>query len=212
MGKWENLIKAYLARQLSYPSGWVGQLVVHLMNRENASMNQLALEQLPLQPGQHILEIGFGGGDFINCLFQTQISLQITGIDPSSVSMAVVSKRFKQEIKQGKLNLQKSQAEVMAFPKQAFDGIATINTLYFWSDIGMVLQECHRILKPGGILVVAYNSRAFLEQNQMTQYGFQGYEVKDFEAQMQDAGFSEIKTLSRESISNGEFFCTCGIT
>ncbi len=201
-----------MSKQLGHPSGLIGRFLVYLLNRENASMNQLALEQLPLQPRQHILEIGFGGGDFINRLLQTQISLQITGIDPSSASMAVAGKRFRQEVKQGKLTLQQSQAEATAFPKQAFDGIATINTLYFWSDVRTVLQECHRILKPGGILVVAYNSQAFLEQNQMTQYGFRGYEVKDFEAQMQDAGFSEIKTLSRESISNGKFFCTCGIT
>ena len=44
-------------------------------------INQLALEQLQVQKGQQILEIGFGGGDLIARLLQTGLSLQIAGID-----------------------------------------------------------------------------------------------------------------------------------
>ena len=206
-----NHLKTYISKQLSHPSGWGGQLIVYLLNRENGSMNQLTLEQLELQKGQYILEIGFGGGDLIHRLLQTKIPLQITGIDPSSASMTVGRRRFKEAIASGQLSLYQSRAEATPFPDKTFDAIATVNTLYFWSNSTVVLKECRRLLKPGGKLAIAYNSKTFLEQNQMTQYGFQAYGVSDIETQMNQAEFTYIQTVSGESSSNGKFFCTCGI-
>ncbi|MEO0373790.1 MAG: class I SAM-dependent methyltransferase [Cyanobacteria bacterium P01_A01_bin.17] len=201
----------YLSSQLRSPSGLGGRLILRLLNRENATMNQLTLTQLDVKMGQHILEIGFGGGDLIDRLLRTERSLQITGIDPSLASMAVVHNRFKREITAGQLTVHQAAAEALPFSDNAFDAVATVNTLYFWSDISAVLQNCRRVLKASGKLAIAYNSKAFLEENQATQKGFRAYDEAEVETQMQQAGFTQIQTLSDNSVSNGQFLCSCGV-
>lgn len=186
-------------------------MILRLLNRENATMNQLTLTQLDVQGGQHVLEIGFGGGDLIARLLRAEQSLQITGIDPSPASMAVVQNRFRQEINAGQLTVYQATAEAMPFANNTFDAVATVNTLYFWSDISTVLQNCRRVLKTSGKLAIAYNSKSFLEENQATEQGFRAYDEAEVEGQMQKVGFTQIQTLSDHSASNGQFLCSCGV-
>lgn len=204
-------LQEYLSQQLSHPSGWGGRLLLRLLNRENAMMNQLALEQLQVQKGQQILEIGFGGGDLIARLLQTGLSLQIAGIDLSSVAIATVQQRFKTAIFHNHLTVHQASAVAIPFSDDTFDAVVTVNTVYFWADIETVLKQCYRVLKPGARVAIAYNSKAFLEKNQMTQHGCQTYAVEDVEAYLSIAGFTDIQTVSDHSTSNGQFFCTSGV-
>ena len=59
--------------------------------------------------------------------------------------------------------------------------------------------------------MITYNSKAFLEEQQATQFGFRAYEVSDVETDLKRGGFDTIETTSSESMSNGTFFCTHGI-
>ena len=52
----------FIAKQLSRPSGFMGAVTRHLMNRHNARINAFAVQQLQLGPSDRVLEIGFGGG------------------------------------------------------------------------------------------------------------------------------------------------------
>ena len=197
-------LQAYVAKQLGHPAGGAGRLLLRFLNRENATMNQLALTMLAIQPQQHILEIGFGGGDLIERLRQTERSLHITGIDPAPASLAVGQNRFKSAIASGQLSLYAAVAEAIPLPDQAVDAIVTVNTVYFWPAVETGLQECHRCLKPGGQLAIAYAAKAFLEAQGLTQYGFQVYEVAEMETALRTAGFREIQTRSDESASRSE--------
>ncbi|NJL00551.1 MAG: class I SAM-dependent methyltransferase [Spirulinaceae cyanobacterium SM2_1_0] len=205
-----NRLQIYLCRQLSHPSGWGGRLLLRLLNRGNASMNQLALAQLALQPGQRVLELGFGGGDLLQRLLQMSLSLQVTGIDPSAAAMGFVQRRFRRAIASQQLTLHLAAAEAIPSVDRQFAAVVTVNTLYFWSEADIVLRECARVLQPGGRLAIAYASRAFLEQRQMTQYGFTAYDPPDLEHRLQYLGFVDIQTVTGESAGNGQFFCTCG--
>lgn len=205
-----NRLKAYLARQLGHPSGWVGRLILRLLNRENAMMNMISFKALDVQTRQNILEIGFGGGSLIDHLLKTEKSLKVTAIDMSDTAVAMARNRFKEAITSNRLVVHQANAEAMPFIDNTFDAIVTVNTLYFWSDISAVLNECQRCLKPGGRLVVTYASKEFLETQQATQFGFQAYEVSEVEAFLNTVGFDVIETISSEDMSNGSFFCTSG--
>ncbi len=205
------IIKSFLAKQLGNPSGIFGRFLMKLLNRENAEMNDLALEKLNLQPEDYVLEIGFGGGYLMDKIAATQIPSCIVGIDPSIDSLQVGKKKFNKQIAQGYIEVKQASAESLPCGDRSFDKICTVNTIYFWSDAKSVLHECYRVLKQGGKLVICYNSKAFLEQTELTKYGFTAYEVEDVELLMQDSGFTEIATTSAHSAGNGLFHCTSGM-
>lgn len=206
----KDYLKAYLAKQLGHPSGWFGRGLIRLLNRENAGMNQLALEALALQDGEYILEIGFGGGYLIEQMLAIAPSSPIVGVDYSADVVTAGQKRFRKAIAQSRLTLQQASVEALPFVNQTFDAIATINTLYFWPDLGLGLAECHRILKPSGRLVLSYNAPEFLEQQQLTQHGFRAYAPDAIEDSLRQAGFIHIKTRSGSDSRNGSFLNSQG--
>lgn len=204
--------RAFLSQQLGFPSGWFGRLLLQLLNRSNASMNDLVLQELKLQSsGDRVLEIGFGGGDLIHKIMQTGRTSLIAGIERSPDALKISQKRFYSSILQGNLELYLADAAALPFPEHHFSQVCTVNTLYFWSDASQVLAECHRVLSPGGKLILCYTSKAYLEQQKFSQHGFMTYEVSQVEMMLKSAGVSNIRTISDKSDRHQEFFCTSGI-
>lgn len=206
-----KLFRTFLSQQLGFPSGWFGRLLLQLLNRSNAPMNDLVLQTLQLQSGDRILEIGFGGGDLIHKLVQTGQASLIVGIERSPDALKIAQRRFHPFIRQGKVELYLADATALPFPDHHFSQLCTVNTLYFWSDAPQVLTECHRVLRPGGKLVLCYASKTYLDQQKFSQHGFATYEVSQVEMMLKSAGFSDISTVSGQSDRHQEFFCTSGI-
>ena len=202
--------QSFLAKQLGHPQGIWGHILVRLLNRGNAEMNDLTIEQLGIEPGDNVLEIGFGGGDLIAKLVRTGMPKLIAGVDLSTEALKVCSRRFRQLAQQGVVKLHQTSAENLPYPEDEFQKICTVNTIYFWSTPQLVFSECRRVIKFDGTLAVCYNSKAFLEQTKLALHGFITYEVVEVESLMRSAGFADIKTVSASSRGNGKFFCTSG--
>ncbi|MFZ4666564.1 MAG: class I SAM-dependent methyltransferase [Prochlorotrichaceae cyanobacterium] len=206
-----NTFRAFLANQLGFPSGWFGRFLLRLLNRNNAVMNDLVLQELELQLGDRVLEIGFGGGDLLQKIVKTEMPSQIFGVERSPDALTVCQRRFYQMINQGNVELHLADAVTLPFSDRHFNRICTVNTLYFWSDVPQVLIECSRVLILSGKLVIGYTSKTYLEQQKLSQYGFAAYEVAEVEKMMRAAGFTDIKTALGSSDRHQEFFCTSGI-
>ncbi|WP_299489390.1 class I SAM-dependent methyltransferase [Acaryochloris sp. IP29b_bin.137] len=203
-------LQSFVARQLGHPSGIWGRLLLRLLNRENAGMNQLAFEQLAMRQGDRILEIGFGGGSLLAQILETGLPDKVVGIDYAEDALKVVQQKLRRYIRSGQLTLQQGNANHLPFPNQQFDHICTVNTLYFWPDAHAVFQECYRVLRPGGTVVICYNTQTFLEEQGLTDHGFQGYTVEAVENLLGHTGFQSIQTISGKDSSNGQYYCTCG--
>ena len=205
--------RSFLAQQLGYPSGIFGRLLMRLLNRGNAGMNDVTFEQLELQPENSVLEIGFGGGYLLNKVAASQIPSFVAGVDPQPDVLQLGNKKFKQQIKRGEIELKQASGENLPYKAQTFNKICTVNTVYFWSDPKIVLQECDRVLKPNGKLIICYNSPDFIEQAKLTQHGFKTYEPKELELLLQSCGFVDVYTIAADGgTGNGKFYCTCGFT
>jgi ubiquinone/menaquinone biosynthesis C-methylase UbiE len=205
-----NNFRAFLADQLGFPSGWFGKLLVRFLNHNNAAMNDLVLQLLELQPGNNILEIGFGGGYLLHQIANTGLPALIVGIERSSDALNLCQRRFKNLISQGAIELYLADATELTFPDHHFTQICTVNTIYFWSEPLKVLAECYRVLAPRGKLIISYRSRAFLEKSNFSYHGFLSYAVEELKAMLKTVGFVEIMTVTRNSKSQ-EFICTCGV-
>jgi ubiquinone/menaquinone biosynthesis C-methylase UbiE len=116
------------------------------------------LEKLSAQPGERMLEIGFGTG---HCLVSLAKAVgpdgRVVGLDISDGMLAITQERLKEEGLHDRVDLHLGDAASLDFiPANSLDGIFMSFTLELFDnpEIPRVLQECHRVLKPGGRLAV----------------------------------------------------------
>jgi demethylmenaquinone methyltransferase/2-methoxy-6-polyprenyl-1,4-benzoquinol methylase len=116
------------------------------------------LEKLSAQPGEKILEIGFGTGHCLVSLAQAVGSTgRVLGVDISDGMLAIARERLQQEGLDERVDLRLGDAAQLDFIEaNSLDGVFMSFTLELFDnpEIPRVLQECYRILKPGGRLAV----------------------------------------------------------
>jgi len=104
------------------------------------------------------LEIGFGTGHCLVALAKAVGSTgQVTGVDISDGMLAIARERLQKEGLSDRADLHLGDAANLDFiDAVSLDGVFMSFTLELFDnpEIPRVLQECHRILKPGGRLAV----------------------------------------------------------
>jgi len=116
------------------------------------------LEKLSAQPGEKILEIGFGTG---HCLVSLAKAVGptgcVVGVDISDGMLAVARERLRREGLSERADLHLADAAKLDFLEAgSLDGVFMSFTLELFDnpEIPRVLQECHRVLRSGGRLAV----------------------------------------------------------
>jgi len=118
---------------------------------------QMGLKLLALQPGERVLEIGFGTG---TCLedFAQQVGSEgfVCGIDLSDGMVAVAQKRLADAGLSDRVGLALADAVWAPFQEGSFDAIFLSFTLELFdtSEIPKVLRRCRTTLQAGGRLGV----------------------------------------------------------
>jgi demethylmenaquinone methyltransferase/2-methoxy-6-polyprenyl-1,4-benzoquinol methylase len=116
------------------------------------------LQKLSAQPGEAILEIGFGTGHCLVSLAQAVgAGGRVIGLDISDGMLAIAKERLQKEDLQDRVTLRLGDAASLEFIEaNSLDGVFMSFTLELFDnpEIPRVLTECHRILKPGGRLAV----------------------------------------------------------
>ena len=143
----------FIARQLSSPKGFFGGIMGRLMNRHNAKLNAYADRQLDLTPSDRILEIGFGGGVTLPSLIAG--AAFVGGIDRSRDMVRRANARFSEAVSAGRAIFREGNVEELPFEASSFGKVCTVNTVYFWNSLDAGFAEMHRVLSPGGRVVVA---------------------------------------------------------
>jgi demethylmenaquinone methyltransferase/2-methoxy-6-polyprenyl-1,4-benzoquinol methylase len=116
------------------------------------------LEKLSAQPGQRILEIGFGTGHCLVALAKAVGATgRVIGLDISDGMLAIAGERLRAEGLNDRVDLHLGDAAHLDFIEaNSLDGVFMSFTLELFDnpEIPPLLQECRRVLKPGGRLVV----------------------------------------------------------
>ena len=148
----------FVARQSACPSGLLGRLIGRIMAHETAGANRLALELLDLDPTDHVLEVGFGHGATIARAAAAVSGGFVAGVDPSAEMCRMAARRNRRAVAEGRVEVHQASVEALPYPSQAFEKILTVNTLYFWRDLGASFREMARVLNAGGRLVVGHRT------------------------------------------------------
>jgi demethylmenaquinone methyltransferase/2-methoxy-6-polyprenyl-1,4-benzoquinol methylase len=119
-----------------------------------------AISQLKSLAPKQILDVATGTGDVAILTWNMLHPEKITGIDISEGMLELGRKKIEKLGLSGKIELQKGDSEVIRFEDNRFDAITVAFGVRNFQHLEKGLQEMHRVLKPGGKLVVLEFSKA----------------------------------------------------
>ncbi len=148
-GRWQKAGSSYLHAKYAYeasrPSGLerLADAIVHLNPAWSTNLD-FSVFYLPAKPGGRLLEVGCGAGAMLDTM--TSRGWQVVGVDFDG--RAVETARSKgRTVYQGGVKEQNFSAE-------SFDAIVMNHVIEHVHDPRGLIDECRRILKYGGSLVV----------------------------------------------------------
>jgi SAM-dependent methyltransferase len=110
------------------------------------------LAVLELRPDDYLLEVGCGGGAFLQEALKT--GCKAAAIDHSSDMIRVAREANHEAIQQKRLEIRESDASSLPFPADTFTCSVMTGVFGFLPDPLQALSEIRRVLAPGGRMVL----------------------------------------------------------
>ena len=186
-----------IARQFRQPSGFFGWLagVLFRINREGIDW---MIDQLEIQPADHVLEIGFGPGHGIQQVAKIAAQGRVSGVDFSETMLQQALRRNAEAIAAGQVELQLSDASTLPYPDNRFHKVFATNVVYFWKDPLANLQEIRRVMKSDGRLALYVISKGDLLKFKVTQTGvYHLYTGDELAGLLTQAGFRQARFVTK---------------
>lgn len=112
-----------------------------------------ALERAGLRPGMEALDVACGTGAVTRAMLEVLGGRgRVCGVDPSEGMITEARKAVAAEFQLG-------HAEALPFPDRSFDFLAMGYALRHVADLNRAFAEYHRVLRPGGRLLILEISR-----------------------------------------------------
>jgi ubiquinone/menaquinone biosynthesis C-methylase UbiE len=141
-------------QQFGRPTGMLGRLVGHLMAAKNIGMNRLTVEMLDVQPDDRILEVGCGPGTAVQLLAARVTTGFVAGVDLSEVMVKQATRRNRQFIKRGLVELRQGTVSRLPYENDAFTKVCAVNSFHHWPTPEADLREVRRAMREDGVLLL----------------------------------------------------------
>jgi ubiquinone/menaquinone biosynthesis C-methylase UbiE len=188
--------------QCQKPSGWLGRLVVWNMNSRHRKLTDWGLSHVSIQPRDTILDVGCGGGKTVSKLADIAYEGKVYGLDYSDVSVAMARKLNAGWIDKGRVEIREGTVSELPFTSRMFDFVTAVETHFWWPDLTVGLREVHRVLKPGGTVVIvaevykgAATRTAKLVERYAPRTGIKLLSVEQHRDLLGNAGYSEVRII-----------------
>jgi phosphatidylethanolamine/phosphatidyl-N-methylethanolamine N-methyltransferase len=109
-----------------------------------------AIQHMPLQPGQRVLEIGVGTG--LSLPYYPR-GCRVTGVDISD-PMLIRARERAESLGRSDIDLRLMDARELAFPEASFDHVLAPYVISVVPEPDRVMAEIRRVCKPGGRVMV----------------------------------------------------------
>lgn len=139
------------------PTGPLGRIGGWLMARGNAATERHVVDVADLGRRDVVLVLGPGPG--IGLEAAAGRAGHVVGIDPSEVMLASCRRRCAEQIRRGSVRLAPGSAEHTGQPAESVDVVIAVNNVQIWPDWHAGFSELHRVLRPGGRLLLSAHEK-----------------------------------------------------
>lgn len=137
------------------------------------SWRKRALHLLAPYAPQRVLDVATGTGDLAIEIIQTISSAkEVVGVDISEEMMRVGQEKVHQAGLDKKISFERQDCTAMTFETDSFDAATIAFGIRNFSDIPAAAAELHRVLRPGGVLIIAELS---VPTNPLLRLGYKLY-------------------------------------
>ena len=152
-----SLGKRVLTAAFGEPSGVLGRLGGPLTARGNAATEQHLVDLAGLTGSEVVLVVGPGPG--VGLRHAGERAARVIGVEPSAVMRRAARRRCADLIHRGVVVVEDAVAADTGRPAASVDVVLSVNNIQLWPDRPAGLRELHRVLRPGGRLLVAVHRR-----------------------------------------------------
>jgi ubiquinone/menaquinone biosynthesis C-methylase UbiE len=140
-------VAAFEARATTYEDGWRGRMHRDIADRTGT----LAASN---GGSARVLDVGCGTGLVLRAVAARLPGAEVlTGVD-AAPAMIEVARAAGDSGDGSRLSFEQGMAEQLPFPDGSFDLVVSAVSFHHWHDQAAGLAECHRVLAPGGRLVL----------------------------------------------------------
>lgn len=138
------------------PRGLLGRIGGVLM--AHGLVQQQEIAGLLASPGSDLCEVGCGPGVLADVLARRYPQLRLHLVDPSPVMRAQAARRCQPWLREGRVDISAGTADQIPLQDESCDTVLTVNSVAMWPNLSSGLREIHRVLRPGGHLVLSWHS------------------------------------------------------
>ena len=189
-----------LVENAEKPDGFWGKLMIRSMNRGHSELTDWALCHVNIKSGDHVLDVGCGGGRTVSKLCEMVGNGKVYGIDYSDLCIKKAEKLNHKSVLCGKVKLQKAPVSALPFDSDKFDLVTAVETYYFWPDKLNDLREIWRVLKPGGKIMLVFEM--LKDKNDPEKWSkveerlnIESVSREDIDGMLERAGYLNIRTF-----------------
>jgi SAM-dependent methyltransferase len=184
------------------PQGLGGSIMLSIMTFGHKGLSQWGRNQVSISPTDHILDVGCGSGYNIEKMLQAATTGRVCGLDYSELCVSQSIARNRSAVTAGRSVIKLGSVTQIPWPANSFDLVTSFECVYFWPSLLDGLCDIHRVLKPGGkVLLVNEISRdndslmGRLKNWWMDYLDMKVYSGEELKAALSKAGFANAEYL-----------------
>jgi ubiquinone/menaquinone biosynthesis C-methylase UbiE len=158
----------------------------------------VVLAELALTPGDHLLEVGCGGGTLLRAALES--GCRAAAVDHSPEMVRVAREANRDAIREGRLDIREAGAEHLPFPDATFTCATMTGVLGFLTDPVAAFTEMRRVLAAGGRVVVQGSDpelRGTPAAPEPMASRLRFYDGEELESLARAAGLSDVRVVRR---------------
>jgi ubiquinone/menaquinone biosynthesis C-methylase UbiE len=198
--------------QFMLPTGFAGRLMLRVMNVMHGAIYKNTADVLRPQPDDDVLEVGCGNGHFLKKYASSARS--VAGLDLSELCIESAKKKHRKRIGAGTAEFVRGDAAQLPWEDSRFSAVTSMGSFVGFRQPLQSLKELHRVLRPGGrvVLSIEWNAEDGRDHaNEIEKYGMHIWTEGEVREMMAEAGLSQVTIEYRKAMAMPKMMFATGV-